>query len=228
MIKSWLVLAVLITGSAAGSRAIVPRDEAAGDSSFGAFRAELRAVAQSCEQAKLWALFVDDFEGPESRRGLPQTRAYFEMQQRDEGAASLPLCRELARALALGATIRSSGYCVPYALCQYDDADVWGEDENGSAVVAAGADVAVRERPLDSAPVVDTLHYEVVKSCRYWPHRPCEGVADQAAGWYAIISPRDKVGYVRAEDILVPRGDLQFVMARRPEGWRVVSAFSWE
>ncbi len=102
MIRGACLLVVTFAVSAAQPVRIVPQDVAAGDASFVAFRAELRAAAEACNESVLWSFFAEEVYGPEGSQGLKQVRAYFEADRNGQERPQLSFCGELARALALG------------------------------------------------------------------------------------------------------------------------------
>ncbi len=222
-IGSWL-LAAFVVAMAPLNQRVPPKDEGASDPSFVAFRTKLVAAAEACDQAVLWSLVADDFGGIEGVRSLKEARTYFESQRRDQQTPTLPVCRELARALRLGTAAEPQhAYCAPYALCAW----AWGAGPGEG--VAAGREAVVRRQPHESAAAVDTLSYEVIEVCRYTVRDgPCEGVPDSTEGWFAVVSPRGKVGYLKWEDLLIPSGNYQFKFAYRSAGWRVIGIYTFE
>jgi len=190
------ILAVaLLRGTDAQAKKLYPVDEAPRDRSFRVFRRELIRAAQRRDRRFLIShlapqIMVDPFaERP--LRGIKAFEAEWRPQDPQSG-----LWKELIQVLSLGGSFQRVGtttgrrtryvreFVAPYVTSR------WPENLDSmeyQAVIAR--DVRVRLRPNATAPVVDTVSYDILK---------VDWKASEATDWdwIRVTTPRGQRGYV--------------------------------
>jgi hypothetical protein len=176
------VLCLLATGTLQAAK-IPPVDEAARDPSFVTFRRELIAAAQRRDRRAIYDVVANEIRfsfGDEN--GIRAFKKHWEA----EPAGKLE--QELLAVLSLGgAWQEGKRFCAPYTHARAPD-DL-KPDENA---VILGKDVRVRARPSLTAPVVDTLSYDVV----HWDFEGTGSASRDDPAWVKIKTPRGRSGYV--------------------------------
>lgn len=118
------------------------------------------------------------------------------------------LWQELEELLELGCAVDEGGDMVlPWLFVQ----DL-GVDDPFSTMITLGPDVVMRERPEDSAPVVETIAWDTVELA--------EGF-DPAAEFAGVTSRSGKTGFI-ANAMLRSPVDYRVHIARKGESWQIV------
>jgi hypothetical protein len=193
-------------------RKLYPVDESHLDPSFEEFKsALLRAVEDNDRRVLRKSLaprVVMDFEGPSSAEEA------FSLFEADEGK----LWRELRRTLLLGATRSGSRFCAPYVRTRFPE-----ELDPFEFLVITGSNVAVRTEPNRTAPVLETLSYDIVEEgpqgFRQFAPEQIEG---ETHAWRQIKTPSGKIGYVYGKYVRHPL-DYRACFEKINDDWRIVS-----
>jgi hypothetical protein len=200
-----LALLASLASAPAGAQTVPPRDDAAQDMSFAAYRGELLAAARARDVEAVLARTAADVQlsfGLD--RGRDTLRTWL-----TEGSGFLPaerLWRELEEILVLGAVRRpDNGFCTPYIAC----------DDFGLAYDPFAVAFVVRDRapayaaPADDAAVVATLSHAVL-----------DVTESIDPVWSRVRLPDGRDAFLRWPDIRRPVGYRAY-FRNTGHGWRM-------
>ncbi|MDP4034169.1 MAG: hypothetical protein Q8P60_15210 [Pseudorhodobacter sp.] len=94
----------------------------------------------------------------------------------------------------------------------------WPDDDDGYDAYIVGPDIPLRAGPDDTAPVLATLGFGVLRYAA--PDWETEAVDWQATGWLPVAAPGHCLGYVRAEDA-TPLLGTRLVARQTSSGWKI-------
>lgn len=212
---SRILLAALVAAapSHAQERTLPPVDEAAGDSSWAAFKKRLLSAIERKDKQFLLSILDPKVRSQDERaRGVATFRKQWELD-----AADTPVWRELASALALGTAYIQRDkapreLCAPYVLGR------WPSDvEPMTHAVAVGRETLVQAEPSSASPSLGKLSHEIVPVSDW----EVDDKADPKQKWVRIrFKQRD--GYVPEEQIRSPI-EQAACFVKGPNGWRMTA-----
>lgn len=168
---------------------VLPVDEAPQDEEFFRFRQRLSAVLDSGNLEAITPMFSEDVRAT-GRTSLSAADA-----------------AELRSVLRLGGSFTTTRgaqpgrreFCAPYAYSEYPPTHTVPEDllnvvEDGFVWVVLGTGVRVRGRPSIVAPIVGTLHYDLV------PVQDLDANDESGASyvWQLVLLSDGRIGYVES------------------------------
>jgi hypothetical protein len=180
------------------ARKLQPVDEAKKDASLLRFRAQLQAAIARHDVAALRQSTDPDIRYSFGADGGRQSfLARFSPAGAGAASAPSPLWAELGRVLSLGgALVSPTEFCAPYVFARFpEDLDAF------AYVVVTSVAAPVRAQPAEDAPVLETLHYDIVR-------RDEKGGAPATVGtraeWVRVVTPTGKSGYLHDRDLRSP------------------------
>jgi hypothetical protein len=210
-----IVLAALVAAapSFAQERTLPPADEAAGDSSWLAFKKRLMTAIEKKDKQFLLSILDPKVRSQDERaRGVATFRKQWELDTADS-----PVWRELANALALGTAYVKRDkapreLCAPYVLGRWP-----GDVEPVTHAVAIGRETLVQAEPSSTSAALGKLSYQIV-SVSDWE---VDDKADPKQKWVRIrYKQRD--GYVPEEQVRSPI-EQAACFVKGPNGWRMTA-----
>jgi hypothetical protein len=210
-----IVFAALLTvsPSPAQERKLPPVDEAAGDSSWLAFKKRLMTAIEKKDKQFLLSILDPKVRSQDERaRGVATFRKQWELD-----AADSPVWRELANALALGTAYVKRDkapreLCAPYVLGR------WPEDVRPSThAVAIGRETLVQSEPSSASASLGKLEYDIVEVDDW----EIDDKSDPKQKWVRIrFKQRD--GYVPEEQMRSPI-EHAACFVKGTNGWRMMA-----
>lgn len=208
-----LLLAAPLTASAA-DLAFVPRDEAAGDTSWARFRDRLIEALQQRDRKHVLGVVDRNVRNGIGRpNGIEEFSRQWHIDE-DDG----PLWRELPRALTLAAAYyrherMPRSLCAPYVLPQWPKSiDPYGH----GAITARQSDV--RTAPSGAAAVLAGIGHAIVRVADW---EVADTDADIKQKWVKVQA-QNREGYVPEEHVRSPLEHLA-CFRKGEAGWRLVS-----
>jgi hypothetical protein len=185
---SFLIVGSLCKGNAWAEK-LQPVDEGPTDPSFQAFRKELLAAAKRRDKDYIFNITAPDIKYTfGSGSGLADFKKNSGFSDPNH-----VIWGELIDVLTLGGVFEAIDgqrmFCAPYVFCKFPD-----KLDAFTTVAIIKPNVPVRQTPSASAPVVETLSYDIVK--KEWEFRDPK--------WIKITTPNNKQGYVLHQEARSP------------------------
>ena len=197
----------------AQERKLPPVDEAAGDTSWLAFKKRLTGAIEKKDKQFLLSILDPKVRSQDERaRGVATFRKQWELD-----AADTPVWRELANALALGTAYVQRGnapreVCAPYVLGRWP-----GELSPTTHAVAVARETLVQAEPSSASPSIGKLEYDIV-GVSDWE---VDDKSDPRQKWVRIrFKQRD--GYVPEEQVRSPI-EHAACFVKGANGWRMTA-----
>ena len=187
---------------------LCPRDEGTRDTSFVAFREQLKNAVDEKNEAKLLAL-VD----PKIRTSFGNGGGIAEFtKQWKTSSPDSKLWSVLGKILGLGGAFRGEGddtsFWAPYVYAS------WPETVDAFEHVAAiRAGVPVRERPTEDSTAVTTIDWAILKVLP-------SADAPESGPWRKVRTPDNQEGWVHADDMHSPVG-YRAGFSKRRGAWKM-------
>jgi hypothetical protein len=197
----------------AQERKLPPVDEAAGDSSWLAFKKRLIAAVDRKDKQFLLSILDPKVRSQDERaRGVAIFRKQWELD-----AADSPVWRELANALALGTAFVKRDrapreLCAPYLLGRWP-ADI----EPVTHAVAIGRETLVQSEPSVASASLGKLSHDIV-AVSDWE---IDDKADPRQKWVRIRF-KERDGYVPEEQVRSPI-EQAACFVKGSKGWRMIA-----
>jgi hypothetical protein len=210
-----LVFAALLMAvpSHAQERKLPPVDEAAGDSSWLAFKKRLMTAIEKKDKQFLLSILDPKIRSQDERaRGVATFRKQWELD-----AADTPVWRELANALAIGSAFVQRDkapreLCAPYILGRWP-----GDVPPTTHAVAIGRETLVQAEPSSASASIGKLEHDIV-AVSDWE---VDDKSDPKQKWVRIrFKQRD--GYVPEEQVRSPI-EHAACFVKGPNGWRMTA-----
>lgn len=175
---------------------LFPVDEASQDSSLLGFRTRLlTAVKKHDENFLLRNIDPEIINGEDIQKGVDEFKRRWQLDRPDS-----PLWDLLASIISNGGSFNTDKggkeFCAPYAVSEWSrviEQLPSGADPYGYVAITA-KDVAIRSEPNLSAPVIETLSYDVV---RVRANASVKGGSPpNVFTWLKIIAPSGQDGYI--------------------------------
>ena len=197
----------------AQERKLPPVDEAAGDSSWLAFKKRLTTAIEKKDKQFLLSILDPKVRSQDERaRGVAIFRKQWELDAEDT-----PVWRELTNALALGTAFVKRDkapreLCAPYVLGRWPD-DVRATTHG----VTIGRETLVQAEPSSASTSVGKLSYDIV-AVSDWE---VDDKADPRQKWVRIRF-KERDGYVPEEQIRSPI-EHAACFVKGTNGWRMIA-----
>lgn len=187
-------LAAALHAATPPARHLPPVDESAKDASFAAFKARLLAALEKKDASFLLTVVAEDVQvSGGDDLGIKAFRNFWKL---DTAPAQSGVWAELAAVLKLGCAYDPQGtFSAPYLYARFPN----GLD-TAEYVVAVHERAPLRAAGNASAPVIETLHYDVLQVLDTGQD---PGVKDR---WPHVRSASGKAGYVDPRDVRSPLG----------------------
>ena len=209
---------LLLTASAAVAAPhavrLLPVDGAGKDTSFAAFRKELREAVRRRDSPFVMSVVDPKIEmGFDGNAGIKDFKKVWKPERKESD-----LWPVLDQILGMGGTFEKSNgrreFCAPYVTSRFPA----GFDEFESGAIT-GKDVCLYARPQAGAPVLGTLSYDVVKVLDWSGERSQKATTKDR--WVLIRTPQGRRGYVRHEFVRSPV-DFRAYFAKVNGRWMMV------
>jgi hypothetical protein len=199
------------------TRKLTPLDAARDDASLRALRDALRKAADSKVVARLQPLLAShvriDYD-----RALTPAEVVDEIRGYSSSEQAL-FWQDLREAVNLGFVRQGmTEACAPYVVFQLSERAL--SDAEPIGIIAAG--VRVRREPSVTAPVIDTLSYEVLERGPEAPRAASPGQFSGQYQWYQVRTPKGALGWVASKYLRVG-GDRRFCFTKEHGRWKLGS-----
>jgi hypothetical protein len=199
LLTSFLMLYPLSTSA----KQLPPQDECTRDPDLVSAIAQLRKAVATHDVKLLLDLVApkiqNDFGGDDGKN------AFVRVWHLDRDPASSRVWTELARIMPLGCALDGKNAVIPYLFVKLDE-----DDSEFSTFVPVRPNVYMRAGPQADAPVVATLHWDIVKS----------DIEAPEGAWLKLHTDAGLTGYVR-RDLLQAPEDWRLFFEKANGRWRI-------
>jgi hypothetical protein len=173
----------------ATSMKLYPVDESSSDPPFAQFKARLLEEIQrrnlkfilSTAHPEIFLGSPEDFPNP-----MESLKSFFQAS-----SFETDMWGELDLMLRLGVVRTRGGFCAPYVYRKFPQ-----ELDPFEYLVITSTDVKVRAEAKSTAPVIETLSYDIVRLESIGYIEPEETIGGERHPWWRIVTPSGKTGHV--------------------------------